>query len=235
MIKSILVDNREPEWIKQIQFNVPVAISQLDTGDAWIMPEDGSLIIVERKTPTDLLESIKDRRLFNQAARMRELTPWAYVVITAPYTPIQGRKTAIFQESHGWVNTGWDYAAVDGALIEVQEIGVRIAHCASGNDYGPCIVRLANKSRNVIPVLPIRETTVFGGGESVLAALPGIGPTRAMELMRHFPNVAAALWFLTDLQDTQTKIPGIGEAVKRNIVKCLGGSLILNGENNNGQ
>lgn len=79
---AVVIDQREPLHIQLINFpGVPVTVSLLGAGDAWISAGD-SLIVAERKTPSDLVNSIKDERLFSQAARCRALTPWAYLVIT---------------------------------------------------------------------------------------------------------------------------------------------------------
>jgi len=43
--------------------------------------------------------------------------------------------------------------------------------------------------------------------------------------LKHFPNAGYALWFLTDVDDKETKIPGIAENTKKNIVRMLGGKL----------
>jgi ERCC4-type nuclease len=77
----------------------------------------------------------------------------------------------------------------------------------------------------MLSVMPVREAAIFGGAENVLASLPGIGAKKATDLLKHFPNVGSALWFLTDIDDVQTKIPGIAENTKKNIVKLLGGKL----------
>jgi len=55
--------------------------------------------------------------------------------------------------------------------------------------------------------------------------LPGIGVKKAADLLKHFPNAGYALWFLTDVDDKETKIPGIAENTKKNIVRMLGGKL----------
>jgi len=219
-MKACIVDSREPDHIKRLNFGCPSMVQTLETGDLHIATDDDKLLIVERKAAMDFVNSIKDGRLFNQVARAKQITPYVYVVIVGSILPVRGGKTAI----NGNL-TGWDYAAIQGVMVSIQELGAMIIHCADDNDFVAAVVRLANRSRDVIPVMPVREAAIFGGAENVLASLPGIGVKKAADLLKMFPNVGMALWFLTDINDTQTKIPGIAENTKKNIVKLLGGKL----------
>lgn len=230
-MKAILIDSREPDHIKKIKFGCPLMVQTLETGDLHIATDDDKLLIVERKTANDFVSSIKDGRLFNQVARAKQLTPYVYVVVVGSILPARNNKTII----NGNV-TGWDYAAIQGVMLSIQELGASIVFCADDNDFLPCIVRLANRSRDSVPVMPVREANIFGGAENVLASLPGIGVKKAVDLLGHFPNVGSALWFLTDIDDKETKIPGIAENTKKNIVKLLGGKLNFEpiGVNENG-
>lgn len=219
-MKAVIIDNREPPHIQKLNFGCPSMVQCLETGDLHIATNDDKLLIVERKAAMDFVNSIKDGRLFNQVARAKQITPYVYVAIVGSILPVRGGKTAI----NGNV-TGWDYAAIQGVMLSIQELGVSIVFCADDNDFLPCMVRLANRSRGSVIVMPVREAAIFGGAENVLASLPGIGAKKAADLLQHFPNVGSALWFLTDIDDKQTKIPGIAENTKRNIVRLLGGKL----------
>ena len=219
-MKAVIIDNREPPHIQHMYFGCPSMVQCLETGDLHIATDDDKLLIVERKAAMDFVNSIKDGRLFNQVARAKQITPYVYVVIVGSILPAPHNKTYI----NGNL-TGWEYPAIQGVMLSIQELGASIAFCADDNDFVACIVRLANRSRDVIPVMPVREAAIFGGAENVLASLPGIGVKKAADLLKMFPNVGMALWFLTDINDTQTKIPGIAENTKKNIVKLLGGKL----------
>lgn len=219
-MKAVIIDNREPPHIQKLNFGCPSMVQCLETGDLHIATNDDKLLIVERKAAMDFVNSIKDGRLFNQVARAKQITPYVYVAIVGSILPVRGGKTAI----NGNV-TGWDYSAIQGVMLSIQELGASIVFCADENDFLPCMVRLANRSRDAVPVMPVREAAIFGGAENVLASLPGIGVKKAADLLKHFPNVGYALWFLTDIDDKQTKIPGIAENTKKNIVRMLGGKL----------
>ena len=229
-ITAIAIDSREPDWVKALNFGAPTVVSTLSAGDAWVTTKENRLIVIERKTPSDFLESIKDGRLFNQASKMRQLTSWCYVVITGPFHPLENGKVALY--GGDWRETGWEYSAVEGAKLTLAELGVFCIHCAGDADYAPCIGRLACRSKDAVPILPVRETTLFGGGETVLASLPGIGPTLATRLMQTFGSAAYALWYLTDPSwNNEKRVKGINSTTKQNIIRTLGGSLIVNIEN----
>ena len=223
-MKAVAMSRNEkyhhPEMWDAIARICPIVEMEDRHGDFHVICDDDNMLIIERKAAMDFVNSIKDGRLFNQVARAKQITPYVYVVIVGSILPAKGGKTYI----NGNL-TGWDYAAIQGVMVSIQELGAMIIHCADDNDFVAAVVRLANRSRDVIPVMPVREAAIFGGAENVLASLPGIGAKRAADLLQHFPNVGSALWFLTDIDDKQTKIPGIAENTKRNIVRLLGGKL----------
>lgn len=209
MIKSLILDSREPTHIQGIKFdNVPVMKMQLETGDVWAACEDGNTLIIERKAPTDLMESIADNRLFNQAAKMRQVSEWCYVVVTGKiddcgFIDSTGRK--------------WTYASIWGALLSIQEMGVMVIFCDGEDDFAPCIERLAKRNRDDIKVKPVRNAYVFGGQEAVLASLPGIGAKKAVDYLRLFDdNLGMAIMTLCDPSSAKN-IPGWGEKSAENL------------------
>ena len=120
-ITAVIIDQREPEWVKQLKFNgVIVSYSVLDAGDFWVITDDNRMLVIERKTPTDLLGSLKDERLFLQMAGLQELRKEGYW----PYLMISGD---LQRGANGHVvtdrETGWSWNAVQGALLSIQEIG----------------------------------------------------------------------------------------------------------------
>ncbi len=226
-MKAVAMSRNEkyhhPEMWDAIARICPIVEMEDRHGDFHVICDDDNMLIIERKAAMDFVNSIRDGRLFNQVARAKQITPYVYVVIVGSILPVRGGKTAI----NGNL-TGWDYAAIQGVMVSVQELGAMIIHCADDNDFVACIVRLANRSRKAIPVMPVREAHVFGGAEVILASLPGIGAKKAADLLKVFPNVGTALWFLTDLDGNEQKVAGIADGTKQNIVKLIGGSLNFN-------
>lgn len=218
-VESVLIDQREPstvvDEVRAALPGIPVTTALLDTGDAWLAASDGQLVVVERKTPADLLSSIADRRLFVQALGMRALTPWSYVVVTGQLLP--GTDGRVWLERR---TTNWNYDAVQGSLLSVQETGVGVAFCRDG-DYGGCLKRLAARGREVARVPPAREATLLSPGELLLASLPGIGVERTGALLQYCGTPALALVYLCG-DGGSDPVPGIGPKTRAAVRRALG-------------
>ena len=217
MIQAAMIDSREPEWVQRLQFGAPHCVpTLLDTGDVWLSTNDGSLLIVERKTADDLVSSIRDGRLLNQAYAMRQRTPWAYLVITGALAPAPDGTVRTDRP------TRWQWSSLQGALLSVQEIGVMVAYAAQDKDYEETVIRLAQRKREAEKVIrPAIDTRVMSPQEAVLTALPGIGYERARALLEYFDGDAAiALCWLTQLA-TFNDVDGIGDGVKRGVRHAL--------------
>jgi ERCC4-type nuclease len=214
-ILSVMIDSREPQWVQSLGFGgVPTVITMLAAGDFLVATSDNCLLGIERKTSGDLLNTLGDDRLFPQLTRLRELTEYAYLMITGPLMPTAEGKTITHRV------TGWDWSAVQGALLTVQEIGVNIIYATDDLDLEPAIIRLAKRRRENARVLPPRQATVYGPGEAAIAQLPGIGIDRLEAVLQ---AVGAPFWALVALtQKDGEHIPGIGPATKQRIRNALG-------------
>jgi ERCC4-type nuclease len=217
-ITGIFVDSREPPNIQKLDFGgAPKIITSLDAGDLWVSTSDKCWLVVERKTPDDLLNSIADGRLLPQVGGMRRRSQWCYLVVTGLLTPTFDGKTVTDHRT-----TGWDWNSVQGALLSVQEMGVAVVTCLGDSDYEPTICRLAHRQRGehvLEPRLPARFLTP---GEQILTSLPGIGLERAQTLLAEFHNeTAQALCWLT-WTSTFHEVAGIGDKTKGKVREALG-------------
>ena len=216
-IVSAVIDAREPDWVKSLTFGgVPTLVMQIDT-DLLLTTDDGTLIGVERKSVSDFLSTLGDDRLFPQLAKLRELTPWAYLALCGSLIPAAGGKTF----ANG-IETGWNWASVQGALLTVQEMGIHVLQIASDHEYERAMTTLANRDRSAVRVQPARETAVLSDAEVILTSLPGIGPDKAKRLLDYCGSVAWALAYLTDLTWTKESVPGVSTGLKRKIRQALG-------------
>lgn len=216
-----MVDSREPSWVHDLKFGGAMKmVTALDYGDAWATANNGDMICIERKAPNDLLGSIKDNRLFNQIAGIRSKTPWAYLVVTGVLTAtVQGKVIADERVS------GWDWNSVQGALVTVQEMGVRVVYCQSDNDYEATVCRLCSRERKPEFVIePLAQPKFMSPGEIMLTALPGIGLERAQTLLREFDNrpCDALAWLTWHHWHEDHPIAGIGQGIKRGVRAALG-------------
>jgi ERCC4-type nuclease len=215
---AAFIDSREPQWVQQLGFGgAMTAVTTLDTGDLLVTTDDGTLLAIERKTPADLLNSLQDGRLWDQLARLTRVSRWSYLLVTGEM--VRGLDGKVVVEGRA---TGWAWAAVQGALLQAQEIGAFVVHCAGDEDYEPAVLRLAARSHKAeMLVQPARETRLLSEAERILTALPGIGLERVVSLVEYAGSPAWALQYLTDLS-IEGQVTGIGPGIKKTIRKALG-------------
>jgi hypothetical protein len=103
--------------------------------------------------------------------------------------------------------TGWDWKAVQGAILTIQEIGAMVTYCAGDTDFEAAITRLANRPRDPLYIGSPREARLMGMGMAVLTSLQGIGPERAEKLLEHCGSAAMALSALTWKDQPLPEIP----------------------------
>lgn len=232
-IVSLLADSREPASITTLAFGgAPKTVTELAAGDLLAMCADGAVLAIERKTASDLLNTLAGGRLFPQLARLRETTPWAYLVVCGLlYCGANGRVVVEDGSALGTRESGWDWWAVQGALLTAQEIGVRIVFvpAPSPDAYEQAVLKLARRSRAALPVPPVRDTTMLSEYEAVLTALPGIGQKGAAAILAACGTPAWGLVSLTENPDLPGRkrypslpIAGVGPATRRAVRDALG-------------
>jgi len=226
-ISAVMIDSREPEWVQRLQFGgAPTAVLALEAGDIHVLTTDGAQLIIERKTGEDLLNSLRDERLLPQMARLVEkrldeqaaqgaFTTWPYLVITG--TIYRGPDGKVFTGERGL--TGWNWDAVQGALLTIQEMGVFVIFAGGDEDFEAAVVRLANRKRDLITLTPPRPPSILGPGAAFLANLPGVGPENSLKLVEWSNNEPA--WALAGITDLAIDCP-IPAATRRRIRAMLG-------------
>ena len=229
-ILALKIDTLEADWILRWQSNPPlilagllIANERLDTGDAKVFCADGKTLNIERKTPSDFLSSIPNDHIFDQVARMmqerRDSGELPFLVITGEISRNPQTGNCIIPGSrHG---EGWNYNAVQGALLSIQEAGVPVIYCAGDMDYADCLMRLAKRNHTQMIINPTREIMPLTPQERVLCSFDGIGPELAKVILERCGSLGWALDYLCDLEPTAPKIPGIAFGRKQVIVKTL--------------
>jgi ERCC4-type nuclease len=214
-ITAIMIDSREDTWVKELKFGgIPTSVLSLDHGDLMAATDDGKFILVERKSPDDFLNTLREGRLLPQLSRMIDHTRWAYLVITGDL--LRGSNGNVVTDRG---LTGWNYSAVEGALISAQEMGIFVTRCGGAEDYEACILRLGNRDRNEeMLIMPPKFPAILSASEAVLAALPGIGIERLQTVLAYCGTPA---WALVALTDPTSQIPGIPAGVKTKIRAAL--------------
>ena len=217
-ISAVMIDQREPMWVKDLRFgNVPITHGVLDAGDFWVVTDDNKILCIERKTPNDFLSTLKEERLFVQMAGLQELRNqgyWPYLMITGDMH--RGTNGHVVTDRE----TGWLWSAVEGALLSIQEMGIFVVHCAGDTDLESSIIRLSERNRDEKMILPpARIAKVLGIQAGFLCGLPGIGPDKVTEILTACSTPA---WALVALTDSVSIIPGVGPGIKNNVRFTLG-------------
>ena len=183
---------------------VVVAVGRLPLGD--YLPGGG--VVVERKTAADLVTSIRDQRLFDQAARLR-------AGAAHPVLILEGDPLA--------VRTGMNKNAILGALTWLTTIqGIPLLPSSGPARTAELLVTIARQQqqgwRAPSGVVKPKTATVREQQLGILAALPGVGPVLAARLLDHFGSLRGAL----DADaDALGAVPGIGEELAARLAALL--------------
>jgi ERCC4-type nuclease len=228
---TAVLDSREPKHVLDgVQralrdHHVNSSVATLACGDVQAVGDDGALLCIERKTPSDFLNSLRSGRLYEQLAACHALTPWCYLIVTGDLHFGANDKAWYADGSAlGYRETGWQWSSLQGALLDLQEAGVYVVTVNGEIDYAAAVLRLGNRSRAGVRVPPPRPFGVVDDDEAILAALPGVGPERARALLRHCGTVGWALEYLTDATNagSHDAVPGVSGGTKRLVNRALG-------------
>jgi ERCC4-type nuclease len=178
---------------------------QLPAGDYVISDR----LVVERKTGADLAASIKDRRLFEQVARLK--ASFEAVVLV-----VEGEPVHISEAS-------WQ-----GALARALASGAALLRTASAGETAMWLTRL-HRLEGKPPSevrgrpMPRRPTSdLLDVAEDVLRCLPGISTVGARRLLEHFGSLRAV--FAADERELRA-VPGIGPVRGAALARLFGESV----------
>ena len=156
-------------------------LEQLETGDYWI----GDHIIIERKTLTDFMVSIKTGRIFQQGYRMAQTGKNTLIIL-------EGDKSDV-------VTGEMSRQAVQGALIHLSVfLGIPIIRSMNTSETASLLVHICSQSqrlelprpKSILQGLPgIRITKKQRQKLFLLRNLPGIGTKKGLALLRSFGSI----------------------------------------------
>ncbi len=221
----VIVDHREAQSetfraLKQVE-NVDVTLQHLEVGDYEV---DGKLLF-ERKTLIDLVDSIKDGRLFRQVSRLASSSIRSAIILEGTANDL--------------VTSGMRREALQGALITVTLLmGVPLLRSKEPRETAQLMIYAARQVRSVASgALPRKGKRPRGKRKSqlqLLQGLPAVGPERALRLLEAFGSVEAVI---SASLDELMKAPGIGSHTARAIrwvvseeatgYKATGNDLVL--------
>jgi ERCC4-type nuclease len=200
---NIIADDREPEMMMNPLLDnekVKLIKQRLSVGDYEI---DGRLL-VERKTLQDLVGSIKDGRLFDQACRLANSPLQTLIILEGTTKNMQAKMRR---------------EAIQGALITVSVyFGIPLLRSMSPEETIQLMLYTAQQGRaRVQGGLPRKGKRPQGKRKiqlHILQGLPNIGAERASALLAEFGSVEAVL---TATSDELQRIDGIGAGTAKQI------------------
>lgn len=163
-------------------------------------------ILIERKTIRDLAASVRDGRLFAQAARLVEADyPKVALLIEGTSRDLSGLKIR--------------YEALQGAIINLSMfLGLVVLRSRSSEESLWIFRCLFRQHRALVTGALPRKGRRPRGRRALqyflLQGLPGVGPDRARKLLAHFGTVSAV--FRAD-ESSLAEVRGIGRETVRAI------------------
>jgi ERCC4-type nuclease len=179
------------------RLGVAVQAVRLPAGDYVVSDR----LVVERKGPTDLAASIKDRRLFEQLGRLADAYP--SVVLMVEGEPVHMHE-----------------AAWQGALGRALTLGASVLRTRDARDSAEWLARLYRlegkpaASPRGVPRLRRPTADDLQTAEDVLRCLPGISTVGAGRLLAHFGSLERVF---AARHDELLEVRGIGPVRARTL------------------
>lgn len=220
-IVSVLAEKPRHHDLLSLQTlgGVPVIDTPLDAlgrADLVVATEGGQMLGIVYLDMTGFLSAMRTKELIPRLIGAKARWPWCYLLLGfIPALNSDGKLRNSRGESSGWA---WD--AVSGQLLTAQEMGVGVQHLHSPDALPRAVELLARRERGPVRALPVRDGLFYSEAAALLMALPGIGESKADQLLDLCGTAAAALMALTD--DTAPALPGIGPETRRKAREALG-------------
>jgi len=204
----VAIDHREyqsklPETLAKVE-NITISKTHLRLGDYLV----NDTLLIERKTLTDLVSSIKSGRLFTQMFNLSRAEKQAVLLLEGNSVDLAG--------------SGMQRAAIQGALIHISlKLQIPILR-AKDVEESSRIIRyigwqsepIHQKKASVKRYRPFKLNSKQKKQLFLLQGLPGIGGERAKALLEKFGSVENIV--KASEKELQT-VPGIGKYIAKRI------------------
>ncbi|MEM4181860.1 MAG: ERCC4 domain-containing protein [Candidatus Pacearchaeota archaeon] len=175
---KVVVDNRERNSLvlyHLIENKIKIELKNLDIGDYLIKD-----IVIERKTFSDFQSSIIDKRFQNQLENLKKIK----------------RKILLVEGFDDYKNSRINENALRGALLSVAlTYNVPLIFTKNEEDSAKFLILIAKKEEKNKTELSLRMKKATNSLEEqkqfILEGFPGIGPTKAKELLKNYKNLLA--------------------------------------------
>lgn len=205
----LIVDSRESEntIVKYLRLQgVDLRVQELDSGD-YILCEK-KRFVVERKEATDFVNSIMDRRLFSQVAKMQADFNRVIVIIEGDvFATRSGIKREALDGALSWLSVieGVAVHHTKDAQATASMLKVMARHAQEGLGYD--VALRANKPKDPLAV-----------AQYLVEGLPGVGAGTARRLLATFGS-AGAVFAASELELRQ--VPRVGRKAAAKIRESL--------------
>lgn len=189
--------------------SVNLEVGTLKTGDFLV----NDLLLIERKTFHDLVASIKDGRIFQQASRLTSAAEHYLIILEG--TSDDAKSARMKRE------------AIQGALICISlKFRIPILRSLSPVETGKLIVRVyqqlakCKNGRRYLPYrpAPYKRNNKFKQQIFMLQGLPSVGPAKAKMLLDKFGSLKAI--FSASISELK-EVDGVGKYTAAQIYAIL--------------
>ncbi len=218
---KLLVDHRERRTVKLVEDACEeVTLTQLPIGD-YVLLSDAAAVVVERKTVTDFLASIRSNRLWDQLLRMMKRTTLFERPVTRRLLLIHGSVKDYFAavECRSDRESAVHWAQLMGAYLEIVYVYhtpiIHVENDTAFTAFMRILVQRECSGKNeklpsarwyMKPVkadLPVKDRKKY-----ILSSLPYIGDQLAENLLTHFGTISSVA--CASVRDLQA-VPMIGK------------------------
>ncbi|XRO75885.1 DEAD/DEAH box helicase [Methanocaldococcus sp. 28A] len=198
---KIIVDVREKNMAKLLHNYADVELKTLEVGD-YILSDR---VVVERKTVDDFVNSIIDKRLFNQLKNLKK--------VEKPLLIIEGESFSRLHEN-----------AIKGAILSIIfDFGIPIIFTKNAEETADLLIKIAEKEqikeKRAVMVrygkttMSLKEQQKF-----IVESLPDVGGALAERLLKHFKTVENVF---TAKEEELMKVEGVGKERAKKIREVL--------------
>ena len=231
----IVVDERErnskvPKFL--IEDGAQIDFARLSVGDYIISPE----IAIERKTISDLINSIYDGRLFIQCSDLIQFYSKPVLLIEGNILNLQFENFTEKQNDEIEITVEKILQIYDALATVALIFRIPIIHSPSANYTSKFLIILLNKAiKSGITINGPLIKRIKKGNHvqlqqlSILSSLPGVGDKLAIKLLKKFGTPSRAInASISEL----SLIPGFGKARAEKVKKILNSNLNDNNPKN---
>jgi DNA excision repair protein ERCC-4 len=224
----IVVDERErnsrvPKFL--IEDGAQIDFARLSVGDYIIAPE----IAIERKTISDLINSIYDGRLFIQCSDLIQFYSKPILLIEGNILNLQFENFTEKQNDEIEITVEKILQIYDALATVALIFRIPIIHSPSANYTSKFLIILLNKAiKSGITINGPLIRRIKKGNHvqlqqlSILSSLPGVGDKLAIKLLKKFGTPSRAInASISEL----SLIPGFGKARAEKVKKILNSNL----------